>query len=427
MSLPQEYLDELNTLNKEVLAKQPKDVLEFCANYFNSRLEQKKQQQLKPGPRQRSQTESIDPASIPEEPHEANSGIGGHFSAFKTKLFSHEGSVDPASTASPTSASITPNSTGNSAASGSLFSSSFGGSLRSAATSAAGRFNGHFPINFNANRRTSVSAESLNPTSFSGASFEPNNKKHLTPAQLERLNKSVGQNFLFANLDEESRKSVLSALEEKKVPAGTVVIKQGDEGDFFYIVESGSLDFTVNGENVGSAEPGSSFGELALMYNSPRAATVTAKTESVLWALDRLTFRRILLDKTSAKRKLYGNFLKEVPILRGLDSYAISKLADALSTEVYEPNQVIIKEGDVGEQFYIIEDGEAEVTKKSEGVVQTLTKGSYFGEIALINDLPRQATVTSKTKLCLVTLDKSAFKRLLGDVIDTLKKHAPTN
>lgn len=426
MSLPQEYLDELNKLNKEILAKQPKEVLEFCANYFKSRLDQKNQQQLKAGTRQRSHTESIDPASIPEEPHEPSAGIGGHFSAFKTKLFSHDENSDPASHASSTNAN-TVSSTGNPAASGSLFSPSFGGSLRSAAASAAGRFNGHFPINFNANRRTSVSAESLNPTSFSGASFEPNNNKHLTPAQLERLNKSVGQNFLFSNLDDEARKSVLSALEEKQVTAGSIVIKQGDEGDFFYIVEKGSLDFTVNGENVGTAEPGSSFGELALMYNAPRAATVTANSDSVLWALDRLTFRRILLDKTSAKRKLYGNFLKEVPILRGLDSYSISKLADALSTEVYDPNQVVIKEGDVGEQFYIVEDGEAEVTKDSEGVVQTLTKGGYFGEIALINDLPRQATVTSKTKLRLVTLDKSAFKRLLGDVIDILKKHAPTN
>lgn len=432
MSLPKEYVDELNTLNKEVLSKQPTDVLQFCANYFQLRLEQEREQLVsaaKASPsttssrRPRTYTESVDPAyvnpsikdAIPEEPHT------GHFSAFKTKLFAKDGKLS--GSPGPQDESKEPSQAAG--AGNGLFSTSFGGSLRSAAAATAGRLGGHFPINFNANRRTSVSAESLTPTSFTGASFEPSTST-LTPAQIERLNKSVGKNFLFSNLDEESLKSVLSALHEKKVSSGTDVIKQGDEGDFFYIVESGTLDFKVNGEKVGSAGSGSSFGELALMYNAPRAATVTATSDAVLWALDRMTFRRILLDKTSTKRKLYGEFLKEVPVLSVLDSYELSKLADAMSSEVYEPGQVVIKEGDVGEQFYIIESGEAEVSKEGEGIVQDLTKGGYFGEIALLNDLPRQATVTSKTKLRLVTLDKSAFQRLLGPVVDILKRQDPT-
>lgn len=286
-------------------------------------------------------------------------------------------------------------------------------------------------LRYNANRRTSVSAESLNPAAFYGASIETPTS-NLTPDQLARLNRSVAKNFLFNNLDEDALHRVLGSLQEKTVPAGHVIIKQGDEGDYFYVVERGEVEYSVDGKAVGKAGSGASFGELALMYNAPRAATVTATTESVLWALDRMTFRRILLDKTAIKRRMYEDFLKEVPILRSLDTYQLSKLADALSTESFEAGKQIIKQGDIGDKFYIVESGEAVVTKKDgeedkeEKVVQELKKGSYFGEVALLNDLPRQATVTAKTKVSVVCLDKAGFQRLLGPVVDVLKAHDPT-
>jgi len=92
---------------------------------------------------------------------------------------------------------------------------------------------------------------------------------------------------------------------EKRIPKeGVVVIRQGDVGDFFYVVEEGSFDFYIKSGNdpsglggkVGSAGPGGSFGELALMYNATRAASVVSTSPGVLWALDRITFRRILMD-----------------------------------------------------------------------------------------------------------------------------------
>ncbi|VVT53455.1 uncharacterized protein SAPINGB_P003582 [Magnusiomyces paraingens] len=331
------------------------------------------------------------------------------FSGFKSSF----GGLDSGSgSGSAARSSRPPHSGGGS----SLFSGSYGGAGSPGIDAAR---------QYNANRRTSVSAESLNPANFSGASIEAPTC-NLTPEQLERLNKSVAKNFLFNNLDEDSLHRVLGALHEKRVKKGEVIIKQGDEGDYFYVVEKGSVQYIVNDEVVGKAGPGASFGELALMYNAPRAATVTALEDSVLWALDRVTFRRILLDKTASKRKMYGEFLKDVPILSTLDTYQLSKLADALSSETYETGQVVIKEGDVGDKFYIVENGNASVTKNGEGKVQDLTKGSYFGEVALLNDLPRQATVTAETKLRVVCLDKAGFQRLLGSVVDVLKAHDPT-
>lgn len=281
------------------------------------------------------------------------------------------------------------------------------------------------PARFNVNRRTSVSAESLHPSSLT-ATPTAALQTPLSHEQLQRLKATVRDNFLFKNLDDESLGLLLNALEEKRVPKGTHIIEQGDEGDFYYIVESGSVDFYRNGDKVGSAGPGSSFGELALMYNAPRAATVVATSDCVLWALERVTFKKTLLVKTSSQRNMYGEFLKSVPLLKGLSPYELSKLADALSTAVFQAGETVVREGETGEEFYLIEEGEALVTKGGEHVA-TLTKGDYFGEVALLHDSPRQATVTAQSRLKVVFLGKSAFQRLLGPVHDLLKRNDPTH
>ncbi|GMM31956.1 cAMP-dependent protein kinase regulatory subunit [Martiniozyma asiatica (nom. inval.)] len=279
-------------------------------------------------------------------------------------------------------------------------------------------------LNMASHRRTSVSAEALNPHAFNDNWRPPVHQ--LSHSQLQRLNASVVKNFLFQQLDDESLKTIIFALEEKHVPKDTEIITQGEEGDFFYVVEKGSVDYVVNGQKVNTSNDGSSFGELALMYNSPRAATVIANTDCILWALDRMTFRRILLEGTSKKRAMYENFLREVPVLQSLSNYERSKLADALTRESYQKGQNVVTEGEAGENFYFIENGEADVIKDGEGVVATLTKGDYFGELALLYDSPRQATVKATGDLKVVSLNKSGFQRLLGPAVQVLKLHDPT-
>lgn len=105
--------------------------------------------------------------------------------------------------------------------------------------------------------------------------------------------------------------------------------------------------------------PGESFGELALLYNVPRAATIKADGEAILWSLDRNTFNHIVKDAASKKREKYDKFLQSVKVLQGMDAYERSKLADAFKEEFYKPGEYIIKEGEEGNQFYIIESGDA--------------------------------------------------------------------
>lgn len=160
------------------------------------------------------------------------------------------------------------------------------------------------------------------------------------------------------------------------------------------------------------------------MYNAPRAATVvSAEAGCTLWALDRITFRRILMDSTFQRRRLYESFLEEVPILSTLTKYERSKIADALETQKFNPGTTIIKEGDAGEAFYLLESGQAEAFKSDvQYPVKLYNKGDYFGELALLNDAPRAASVVSKTEVKVASLGKDGFQRLLGPVESIMRR-----
>lgn len=284
-------------------------------------------------------------------------------------------------------------------------------------------------FNHNRGRRTSISAESMAP-----AKDGEFNKVVVpkTTEQRQRIETSISNNFLFKNLDEEQYKDVIDAMVEKPISKGEDVIVQGGVGDYFYAVEKGTLYVYVSKDGGPEAKvheygPGGSFGELALMYNAPRAATVRCVEDSVLWALDRVTFRRILMERTSSKRRMYESFLEEVPILSNLEPYERHKIADALESISYDNKEVVIQQGDTGQSFYIIEAGEAIVTKIDEnGVEHTLTtlkKGDYFGELALLNDQPRKATVSANGRLKCATLGKKAFVRLLGPCVEIITRN----
>ena len=295
------------------------------------------------------------------------------------------------------------------------------------------------PTNANRGRRTSVSAESMVPSTDTDY-VKVNIPK--TDHQRARIEASIRANFLFKSIDDEQFTDVVNAMVEKQVSKGEVVIKQGGIGDYFYVVETGALDVFVsrNGAEpikVFDYGPNGSFGELALMYNAPRAATVVATEDCVLWALDRVTFRRILMENTSRKRRMYENFLEDVPLLEFLEPYERAKIADALETSTFNEGEVVIKQGDPGDCFYMVESGEADVyqTDLQGGThyMMTLKKGSYFGgftltnlELALLTDKPRKATVTAKTKLKCACLGKKAFTRLLGPCVDIIKRNAGT-
>jgi cAMP-dependent protein kinase regulator len=138
-----------------------------------------------------------------------------------------------------------------------------------------------------------------------------------------------------------------------------------------------------------------------LLYNAPRAATITALEEGILWSLDRETFNNIVKTAAMKKREKYESFLKSVDILQTIEPYELSQICDALKPKSVEEGDYIIKQSEEGDNFYIIEDGEAFATKvmnvgEQAKNVKDYSKGEYFGELALIKNEPRAANVIAK-------------------------------
>lgn len=263
--------------------------------------------------------------------------------------------------------------------------------------------------------RASVSAEAYGEWNTKKAFVAPVITK--TDEQKDRLRAVLGKSFLFSSLEEQDMTIVVGAMKEEAVSTGQRVINQGESGDFLFVIEKGILDciITIDGVDkvVKTCEPGDHVGELALLYNAPRAATVEAKESCILWQLDRDTFNNIVKEAAQKKRQRYDTFLAKVPLLASMDAYERSQLADALKSESVADGTEICRQGDVGNKFYIIEEGEA-VASKGGQVVMTYGSGDYFGELALIRNQPRAATVLARGATKLLSLDSSSFKRLLN-------------
>lgn len=225
---------------------------------------------------------------------------------------------------------------------------------------------------------------------------------------------------------------VLDAMFETVVNPGDFVIRQGDDGDNFYVIDSGRYDVSVNvnGEEkkVHTFEDKGSFGELALLYNMPRSASVMAVTKGSLWAMDRNSFRRIVLKSAFKKRKMYEELLENVPILKSLEHYERSNLADALMSKTFKDGECIIQQGDEADGMFFLEKGVIRVSIiNPDGVEEGLgqhSKGKYFGELALIENQPRSANVYAMGDIKVAFLERESFERLLGPCLDIMKRNS---
>ncbi|PKI83377.1 hypothetical protein MVES1_002844 [Malassezia vespertilionis] len=310
-----------------------------------------------------------------------------------------------------------------------------------------------FPRGFDLARRTSVSAESMSSAVMERGESMTRSKSQVpkTENQEARLRAAVLENFIFRSLEPEQYQVALQAMDEEHHEAGDIVIKQGDQGQYFYIVERGNLDVYMQPPHMSAAEalaapadqlgkkvlsygPGATFGELALMYMQPRAASVVMTTPGTLWKLDRIAFRTILTELNMDRRMMLKSFLKQVPLLQHLSDAERLRILDAIEIRDYKSDEVIVREGDIGTHFYVIVNGLAEVHKANDAgqPLTMLRRGDYFGELALMRSEPRAATVivselSPNKVLRVATLEENAFTRLLGPLTGIMARYAETH
>jgi cAMP-dependent protein kinase regulator len=255
-----------------------------------------------------------------------------------------------------------------------------------------------------------------------------------TPAQEAFLTTVLRDNFLFSDLTELELHNLVNAMEhETRIvvsndDASKVIIRQGDVGDYFYIVESGKVDFILDGvKNVGQCGAGGSFGELALLYNSPRAVSCLATTPTVeLFKVEQTTFRHLLAHDAAQHHASIKKLLKKINIFADFNDEDFSRFANSLTPVHWKEGARIVQKGEEGKVFYIVQEGTAKIHDiglgDSQFEDQILGPGQWFGERALLTGEPRAANVTALTNVTTLAMDRETFESILGSLTNLMER-----
>jgi len=282
----------------------------------------------------------------------------------------------------------------------------------------------------NKNRRCGISSEHIDPNNKAEVKRIPKDA-----ATTEKIKKSAKNVLMLKNLEDKELQTVIEVLKPEKVKAGVWVIREGDDGDNFFIVNSGTFNIYKkedkkdkgNGKLISTLKGEGSFGELALLYSWPRQASVEAVTDGSLWVLERSAFHIISSGAAFQQRLKLQEIIGQIEILKKLSPEEIMTLCDTIQVKHFQDGEVILKQNEDGDSMFFLMEGEAVVTQTSaQGTtkqLQKLSPGNYFGEMALITMETRQASVTATGKVTCGELSVDAFERLLGPCKEIMRRN----
>eukprot|EP00879_Flechtneria_rotunda_P001387 GHRR01001538.1.p1 GENE.GHRR01001538.1~~GHRR01001538.1.p1 ORF type:complete len:1213 (+),score=453.23 GHRR01001538.1:393-3641(+) len=253
------------------------------------------------------------------------------------------------------------------------------------------------------------------------------------PEVTHAIVEALSKNFVFKGIPEQLLQETVQRMFCVKFPAGATILQQNAQPsatDCMYYLSEGSADVVIMGtvgavsklENdqhirvEGNAvhipqKPGWVFGDVALLFNSPRTASVMAATDVVLWAMDRATFLRFVMHYAQGARAL--RFVRKVPLLKGLSDNDLLRVAGRMPERVYADADALIHYGERGDEMYLIRYGKVRVLvpdgKGSRIEVAVLGRGQFVGERSVINDKLRSADCVAQGKVQVVVLRKRDF------------------
>jgi cAMP-dependent protein kinase regulator len=240
-----------------------------------------------------------------------------------------------------------------------------------------------------------------------------------TAEEVTQIKNALQQNFIFADLNSTDLNSLIQAFEPFKAPKDTLIIEQGETGDYFYVISEGRVTFEVNNAAVGCAGAGMAFGELALLYSCPRAATVVASSEltkpTKLFRVDQTTFRAILQKQTEKLETQKASLLKSVHYLSDILSSDLKRLGRVMIPLVFEEGDCLIKKGGLCDTFFVLQEGEVTSSENST-LGSSLKAGDCFGGEALASLEPSDVDVTATTKGMAWSINQATFQKVFGNL-----------
>jgi len=235
---------------------------------------------------------------------------------------------------------------------------------------------------------------------------------------------------LFQHVPDQVLEVVVNAMPLEKVAPGTRILQQGAYGDCLFVILSGAVEcFDESGPMprfICTIPRGRIFGELAMLHSTPRKLSVFTSTdqECVVCKLGRSVYQNLIVRHQMQVREARESVLQKVRCLDMMSSEQVTQLADTLELTVYEEGEVILRQGEPGDEFFIVQSGECSATVETgptsddgNSDVQEHRRyyaGDLFGERALLHRTQRAATITAMDRTAVLSMTRSKFERMFG-------------
>ena len=246
--------------------------------------------------------------------------------------------------------------------------------------------------------------------------YENIQKEDRSPNKVETafLHESLSNHFFFKNLTTEELETVIKRMFYCLVNKGEYIFKQEEPASCFFIIFEGECAIEIDGKpkkQTLKAQEG--FGELALLYNAPRSASIKTIAHCKLFAIDRKTFKKVVEDVTTKQFQENRDFLNRIPFFESMTDAQKDAIAGVLLSQHFKKGQAIISEGDAASSYYLIKEGMAECVKEN-NIIRELKSGESFGEQALYESGHRTMTVRAGTDCACLALSRGDLQEILG-------------
>ncbi|GMH33287.1 hypothetical protein BSKO_01121 [Bryopsis sp. KO-2023] len=248
----------------------------------------------------------------------------------------------------------------------------------------------------------------------------------------EAICDSLAKNIVFRGINQGLLQQVVDRMYGVSFQKGAIIVQQGeiaeDDSDCMFYLEKGEVDIVISGNAesrdnnetrkvegnvvVIHKEPGWVFGDVALLFNTPRTASIVSSTRCTLWAMERKTFLRFVMRHAPGARAL--RFVRKLPLLKGLSDNALLSVAERLEEKTYQDGEALIQYGERGDQLYLIRYGKVRVLRPGDNggekiEVACIGRGQFVGERTLVTGKLRSADCVASGEVQVVVINKKDF------------------
>jgi cAMP-dependent protein kinase regulator len=282
-------------------------------------------------------------------------------------------------------------------------------------------------------RRITFSDEALSEKKQSGLiDFVPEIEEK-SEEVINKIKEKCKSLDIFKNLSKNELELIINSFKTEKFQQGDTIFKQGEDGDKLYILISGELECW---KTIKKGDPqtfiklyneGDILGELAIMYNYQRNYTIKAKTDAVLYTLDRKSYKGIIKGTELKQREKYKEALKNVDILENLNKSEFSKVCDIMVEKEFKSGEEILKQNVNDDYFCILYEGKCHSEKlidtgKGPQILKEYNPNDYFGEAPWFKNELRSYSVKADTDCVVFFIIRKEFKRLIDCLENILKR-----